>query len=228
MTEELPSCSYASWHRVQGVLISHTSSHNSFLPFYFTSTVNGVYNISSFAFLQSVSFSRRKEDRHARQTNLPSLHPLKLTSFQQNSSRLSKLWCKSALTLMHVPWPGQLHQSKKTNAQMLVQCHKRAKLAQIFTKEKTIFKLLNNFGECCWLFYPVPTCSWIWIKCTSFPAQILATSTKETSACPAQEGTHWEWTTQSSLSAWLIETFLKVSFWKNSPNCQAAHVILHL
>ena len=29
--------------------------------------------------------------------------------------------------------------------------------------------------------------SWIWIKCTSFPAQILATSARETSACPAQE-----------------------------------------
>lgn len=50
-----------------------------------------------------------------------------------------------------------------------------------------MFKLLNNFSECYWLFYPAPTCSWIWIKCTSFPAQILATSAKETSACPVQE-----------------------------------------
>lgn len=50
-----------------------------------------------------------------------------------------------------------------------------------------IFKLLNIFSDCCWVFYPAPTCSWIWIKCTSFPAQLLTTSAKETSACPAQE-----------------------------------------
>lgn len=43
--------------------------------------VNGVYNTSSFAFLQSVSFSRGKEDWHARQSNLPSLYPLKLLPF---------------------------------------------------------------------------------------------------------------------------------------------------
>jgi len=76
--------------------------------------------------------------------------------------------------------------------------------------------LLSNFCEC-WLFCLVPTCSWIWIKHTSFPVQILATFARETSACPAQEKDLLRMSTRSSLSAWLMETFPKVLTLKKLP-----------
>lgn len=158
-------------------------------------------------------------------TSLHSIPKSFCPSFQQNSSRLCKPCCKSALTLMPFPWAGQLQQSKTHRC--WVSTTRRAKIGFSLVKICAIFKLLNNFSECCWLFHPAPTCSWIWIKCTSFPAQTSAASAKETSACPVQERDSLR-TTQTSLSAWLTDTFLKVSFWKNSPNCQAANVILHL
>lgn len=79
-----------------------------------------------------------------------------------------------------------------------------------------VLMFLNNFCEC-WLFYLMPTCSWIWIKHASFPVQILATFARETSACPAQEKDLLRMSTNSSLSTWLMETFPKVLILKKLP-----------